>query len=39
MSMSALHSRFRLSDTQFGILLAMPALVLLAAITVYLLFT
>jgi multiple sugar transport system permease protein len=37
--MSALSTRFRLSDTQFGILLAMPALALFAAITIYPLFT
>ena len=37
--MSALQTRFRLSDTQFGILLAMPALALFAAITIYPLFT
>jgi multiple sugar transport system permease protein len=39
MSMSALSNRFRLSDTQFGILLALPALALFAAITIYPLFT
>jgi multiple sugar transport system permease protein len=37
--MSALSTRFRLSDTQFGILLALPALALFAAITIYPLFT
>ncbi len=37
--MSAVQTRFRLSDTQFGILLAMPALALFAAITIYPLFT
>lgn len=37
--MSVLSTRFRLSDTQFGILLAMPALALFAAITIYPLFT
>jgi multiple sugar transport system permease protein len=39
MTMSALSTRFRLSDTQFGILLALPALALFAAITIYPLFT
>ena len=37
--MSVFPTRFKLSDTQFGILLVLPALALFAAITIYPLFT